>query len=124
MVATRQHAPAGVPLTCVVPPKLLVELLPATDLPEAPVDDLTNLETINTGSVLHTLRQRFERGQIYTSIGPIILALNPFAPVAECSSATLAAKAADGADPDGAAPRSNLTTKPDDETHAEPEDET
>ena len=54
-------------------------------------------------AVLHTLRQRYERGRIYTAVGPIILAVNPFCATAECAPERLACFTLD-ADPAGLPP--------------------
>jgi myosin heavy subunit len=45
---------------------------------ENPPDDLIKLQHVNRPGILHTLRSRFYRDRIYTSIGPILVALNPF----------------------------------------------
>lgn len=43
-----------------------------------PPTDLTKLVYVNRPGILHTLRARFMQDRIYTSIGPILVALNPF----------------------------------------------
>ena len=42
-----------------------------------PPTDLIKLTDVNRASILHSLRLRFQRDQIYTSVGPILVALNP-----------------------------------------------
>ncbi|XP_024533382.1 myosin-1 [Selaginella moellendorffii] len=42
------------------------------------VDDLTKLSYLNEPSVLHDLKTRFEKDNIYTNAGPVLIALNPF----------------------------------------------
>ena len=43
------------------------------------VNDLLSLGDFNEGALLHTIRERHSRQQIYTSIGsPILLSVNPF----------------------------------------------
>lgn len=42
------------------------------------------LSEVNSANVLHTLRLRYEAGEIYTAIGPILVALNPFKPIELC----------------------------------------
>lgn len=43
------------------------------------VDNLLELGEFNEGALLHTIRQRFARKQIYTMIGsPILVSLNPY----------------------------------------------
>lgn len=43
-----------------------------------PPTDLIKLVYVNRPGILHTLRTRFIQEHIYTSIGPILVALNPF----------------------------------------------
>lgn len=43
-----------------------------------PPSDLIQLTDVHRPGILHTLRFRFEKDLIYTSIGPILVALNPF----------------------------------------------
>ena len=45
---------------------------------ENPPADLIKLQEVHGASILHTLRSRFQKDCIYTSIGPILVALNPF----------------------------------------------
>ncbi len=45
---------------------------------ENPPTDLIKLHHVHQATILHTLRSRFSKDQIYTSIGPILVALNPF----------------------------------------------
>ena len=78
-------------------------VLPVSGDPDEAFDDLTHLESISTGAVLHNLRLRHAQKRIYTSVGPILLAINPFAPTSETSAAHLAALAAT-ADPDALPP--------------------
>ena len=42
------------------------------------VDDLVMLEDLNEGLVCHTLRSRFMSDDFYTSVGTILIAINPF----------------------------------------------
>ena len=74
-------------------------MLPVSGNMDEPVPDLTLLESISTGAVLHTLRQRHATQQIYTSIGQIILAINPFQQTKESTPARLK-ELADEEDPD------------------------
>lgn len=41
-------------------------------------EDLATLENLTEGSMLHSLRMRYSRDAIYTSIGGIVIAVNPF----------------------------------------------
>jgi myosin heavy subunit len=43
-----------------------------------PPSDLIKLSDVNRAAILHTLKNRFERDEIYTAVGPILVALNPF----------------------------------------------
>jgi myosin heavy subunit len=43
-----------------------------------PPTDLIKLVYVNRPGILHTLRTRFLQDRVYTSIGPILVALNPF----------------------------------------------
>lgn len=45
---------------------------------ENPPADLIKLQHVHQAGILHTLRSRFQKDIIYTSIGPILVALNPF----------------------------------------------
>ena len=58
--------------------------------PDSHVPDLCQLAEVSSGAVLHNLRLRFADGEIYTAIGPILVAVNPFEPVEQCSEAHLA----------------------------------
>lgn len=42
------------------------------------VPDVLNLPQINEASLLHTLRTRYGRDDIYTSAGPILISINPY----------------------------------------------
>ena len=43
-----------------------------------PPSDLIQLLDVHRPGILHTLRYRFRQDKIYTSVGPILIALNPF----------------------------------------------
>lgn len=45
------------------------------------MEDLVGLVHLHEPAILHNLRIRFEADQIYTSTGPILLAVNPFKPM-------------------------------------------
>lgn len=51
--------------------------------------DLVKLAEVNSATVLHALRMRYEEGEIYTAVGPILVATNPFEPSALCSDACM-----------------------------------
>lgn len=40
--------------------------------------DMINLEQLNEGAILHTIRTRFKKDQIYTYISTILMAMNPY----------------------------------------------
>ena len=42
------------------------------------ISDLIGLKRLNDGSILHNLRLRFGEDEIYTSVGSILVSLNPF----------------------------------------------
>lgn len=42
------------------------------------VDDVLHLPHVTEASLLHTLRLRYRRDEIYTSAGPILLSINPY----------------------------------------------
>ena len=66
------------------------KLTPVTGDMSVPVHDLCLLEDVNTASLLHTLRQRYAVDDIYTAIGPIAVAVNPYKKVASCSAENFA----------------------------------
>lgn len=56
------------------------DVIPIVSMQEldSPPSDLIKLIHVNRPAILHTLRTRFLRDCIYTSIGSILVALNPF----------------------------------------------
>jgi len=44
-----------------------------------PVENMVTLNDLNNASLLHNLRIRFKRNEIYTNVGAILVAVNPFA---------------------------------------------
>jgi len=42
------------------------------------IEDLIDLPFLHEPAILHALHKRFEKGQIYTFTGPILIAVNPF----------------------------------------------
>ena len=42
------------------------------------VDDLVLLDEVNVPRILHVLHERFKKNLIYTSVGPILIAVNPY----------------------------------------------
>ncbi|NXN99633.1 MYO9A protein, partial [Rhinopomastus cyanomelas] len=49
--------------------------------PAAAGDDLTTLSELDETAVLRGLRERFLRQQLYTNVGDILIAMNPFQPL-------------------------------------------
>ena len=82
--AVRSRAPEGMLLEMSISEDELKPLRPMREGFEAP-SDLVALPSISTASVLHTLRTRYDLDQIYTSVGPVIIAVNPFRPTKEGS---------------------------------------
>ena len=48
------------------------------------------MSDINSASMLHTLRLRYARDDIFTAIGPVLIVVNPYKPVRVCSGETFA----------------------------------
>ena len=42
------------------------------------IDNLVDLDELSEGAILHHVRKRFAKRQIYTFVGPILVAVNPF----------------------------------------------
>ena len=78
----RAHAPDGVSTKTTITMEAYKKLTPVTGDMSVPVHDLCLLEDVNTASLLHTLRQRYAVDDIYTAIGPIVVAVNPYKKVA------------------------------------------
>lgn len=55
----------------------LQKCLPASRDSNNP-EDLVYLQDVNQGSILHCIRNRFAERKIYTSIGMVLMTLNPF----------------------------------------------
>jgi len=54
-----------------------IPIVSSEDL-STPPNDLVHLSEVNNASILHSLRERFYKDRIYTSIGSILVAINPF----------------------------------------------
>ena len=50
-------------------------------LTRAPTADLVTLPSVDEAMILHNLQRRFAADEIYTSIGSILISLNPFKPL-------------------------------------------
>ncbi|CAM9514978.1 unnamed protein product, partial [Ectocarpus fasciculatus] len=68
----------------------------ASTLEGAGVEDLTSLTYLHEPTILYSLSQRYESDLIYTGVGPILLAVNPFKRVKLYSDDILAAYRKDG----------------------------
>lgn len=53
------------------------------------MEDLTQLEELNEATVLHQLRERFAKDDIYTYIGPMIVSVNPFKRISKYDNDTI-----------------------------------
>jgi myosin heavy subunit len=49
------------------------------------VDDLTKLRDVHDATFLEALRRRYEKDDIYTAIGPVIISINPYKSVKGCT---------------------------------------
>ena len=54
-----------------------------------PGDDLVVLEDVSESTILHSLRLRLDKDQIFTGIGPVLVVVNPYRPVECCSDKSL-----------------------------------
>ena len=54
------------------------ELLPANDLGADGAEDMTQLPHLHEAAIVHNLGHRLERRHVYTDVGQITIALNPF----------------------------------------------
>eukprot|EP00529_Nitzschia_sp_RCC80_P032410 CAMPEP_0113490970 /NCGR_PEP_ID=MMETSP0014_2-20120614/27319_1 /TAXON_ID=2857 /ORGANISM="Nitzschia sp." /LENGTH=226 /DNA_ID=CAMNT_0000384755 /DNA_START=44 /DNA_END=720 /DNA_ORIENTATION=- /assembly_acc=CAM_ASM_000159 len=45
------------------------------------MDDVLHLANVSEASLLHTLRIRYKRNDIYTNAGPILISVNPYKPI-------------------------------------------
>ena len=86
LVATRTRAPEGVPLEFPVTEADLARSTRAeTGTDFSPPADLIHLSHISAATVLHTLRLRHAADEIYTAVGPVVIAVNPFRMTKESS---------------------------------------
>lgn len=60
------------------------------------VEDLTSLTHLHEPTILYSLNERYKRDMIYTGVGPILLAVNPFKRVELYTDEILAAYRIDG----------------------------
>ena len=45
---------------------------------EQGTDDMVDIDELNPATLLYNLAGRYKRDEVYTYVGPILLALNPF----------------------------------------------
>ena len=82
----RLHAPKHIQsLQVELTAAQFAKLPPVVGDPMMPGHDLVVLEDINEAYILHTLRLRLGKGQIFTAIGPVLVVVNPYQPVECCS---------------------------------------
>jgi len=61
----------------------VAKLRPAHGDLETPASDLVWLEDVHECTMLHNLRLRYAKDKIYTAIGPVLLAINPYKKVGD-----------------------------------------
>eukprot|EP00397_Hematodinium_sp_SG-2012_P000534 GEMP01000535.1.p1 GENE.GEMP01000535.1~~GEMP01000535.1.p1 ORF type:complete len:1693 (+),score=408.54 GEMP01000535.1:315-5393(+) len=61
-------------------------LLPVTDGQLSGVDNIVTLECVTPGALLHTVRTRYLKNNIYSNVSHIVIAVNPFQPLSIYSS--------------------------------------
>ena len=81
--------PAGVEVKITKNEDEFDALTPVTGDYETSVSDLVMLSDVNTGAVLNNLRVRYQNDEIFTSIGPILIVVNPYKPLAICSAESM-----------------------------------
>ena len=75
---TRAYAPVGESRELMLPDDEVAKLRPAHGDLEAASSDLVWLSDVHECTMLHNLRLRYGRDHIYTAIGPVLLAINPY----------------------------------------------
>ena len=95
----RMHTPPvpsgaiAIPSLIIVPEKEFKDFKPAnaTDVDHAlEQEDLVTMEDPQEWTMLHVLRERYEKETIFTSIGPVLIAINPYKPVDQCKATSIA----------------------------------
>mmetsp|Transcript_29462 Transcript_29462/g.48834 ORF Transcript_29462/g.48834 Transcript_29462/m.48834 type:complete len:1439 (-) Transcript_29462:104-4420(-) len=92
------NPPPGVDAQFSVSEEEFAKLTLVTGDIDTPVDDLVSLSDINSGMLLHTLRLRYAKDAIFTAIGPILVAVNPYRVLDICSPESIAAMMAEDDD--------------------------
>ena len=81
----RESAPLGVRRQLTLSEAAFSELTAVSgDDASTRVDDLVALDDVRECTMIHALRQRYSRNEIYTAIGPVLIAINPFKTVPVC----------------------------------------
>eukprot|EP00320_Phaeocystis_rex_P000214 CAMPEP_0119057708 /NCGR_PEP_ID=MMETSP1178-20130426/2102_1 /TAXON_ID=33656 /ORGANISM="unid sp, Strain CCMP2000" /LENGTH=1078 /DNA_ID=CAMNT_0007038565 /DNA_START=76 /DNA_END=3312 /DNA_ORIENTATION=- len=87
---TRLHAPPHIKNLTVELTNAQFEKLPvAVGNVMSPGEDLVLLEDVSDATILHTLRLRLDQKKIFTSIGPVLVVVNPYQPVESCGEKNL-----------------------------------
>jgi hypothetical protein len=55
-----------------------------TDNDDEGVDDILKLRDFSEMSLIHTLRVRYYKDEVYTFVGPILISLNPYKRIKDC----------------------------------------
>lgn len=55
--------------------------MPYSIAAEKGIADMVEIDELNHATLLFNLKQRYYKDQIYTYVGPILLAMNPFKPM-------------------------------------------
>ena len=89
----RQHTPAGAQSTLVLDEATvgaLDEVVGSEVDHPLECEDMVGLVDPSERVMLHMLRERYASDVIFTSIGAVLVALNPYKPVAQCQASTIA----------------------------------
>ena len=62
----------------------------------AVVADMVQMHEVNRASILHVLRERYAAGAIYTAMGSVLVATNPFEDLKDVYAASALARFVDG----------------------------
>ena len=97
VVLEREHLPAGAPKS--MSRRIAMDQAAFDKLAKASAHDVANdsllckdlvaLEDPSEPTMLHILRDRYEKDCIFTAIGPVLIAVNPYKSVSSCKAATL-----------------------------------
>ena len=87
---TRLHAPPHIKnLTVEMAKDKFEKLAIAVGNVMNPGHDLVLLDDVSDATILHTLRLRLDQKKIFTSIGPVLVVVNPYQPVEICGEKAL-----------------------------------